>query len=290
MKNLYFLLLLSFCLINPLSLHAQKTYKAVCDKSDGKVKIVESEERSPDLVPLKGGFPFYQVAENWVKENYPDGKCDPARAATQNQATANAMVQAATPVQNQPAKQNASPGNFLGTKAVPTPAAKPAFRYRNTSMFISFLFSDLGKVYGTDPPLIPGIGIGIDQVFGTKFYGGTGLHLNTLIGKTDDGAGVSSFYSVRIPLLAGYRQVTGQRYWGVEMGIAANTSLKPLASDSDMGGETAAGYSANFMTRVKTGKQNTAFELGVDAWINDILSSEEGYNMIVLVVGYRFAF
>jgi hypothetical protein len=290
MKNLYILLLLSFCLISPFTLSAQKSYKAVCDKSDGKVKIVESAERSPDLIPLKGGFPFYQVAENWVKENYPDGKCDPARAVSRNQASADAMGQAATPARNQPAKQDTGPDTFFGAQAVPAPAAVPSFRYRNTSMFISFLFSDLGKVYHTDPPLIPGIGIGIDQVFGTRFYGGTGLHLNTLIGKTDDGAGVSSFYSIRIPLLAGYRQVTGQRYWGVEMGIAANTSLRPLASDSDMGGETAAGYSVNAMTRVRMGKENSSFGFGVDVWLNELLTSEEGFRMTVLSVGYRYSF
>jgi hypothetical protein len=299
MKNLYILLLLFFSVINPLTLDAQKTYKAVCDKSDGKVKIVESEDRSPDLVPLKGGFPFFQVAENWIKENYPDGNCDPARAASQNQAAANAMVQAAAPTQNQPAqnepahtqtKQNASPNNLFNAPASRTAAAMPAFRYRNTSMFISFLFSNMGIVYNIDPPLIPGVGIGIDQVFGTKFYGGTGLHLNTLIGKTDDGAGVSSFYSVRIPLFAGYRHMTGTRYWGVDMGVAANTMLRPLTSDSYLAGEIAADYSANVMTRLRMGKERTTFELGVDAWINDILSSEEGFQMIVLFLGYRLAF
>ncbi len=65
-----FLFLLSF----PILLSAQKSYKAVCDKSDGIVKIVDNEDRSPNLIPLKGGFPFYQVAQNWVKENYPSGK------------------------------------------------------------------------------------------------------------------------------------------------------------------------------------------------------------------------
>ncbi|MCK7541593.1 MAG: hypothetical protein MZV63_67265 [Marinilabiliales bacterium] len=46
------------------------------------------------------------------------------------------------------------------------------------------LFSDLGEVYSLDPPMVPGINFGIDQVFGKKFYGGTGIHFNTLIGQT----------------------------------------------------------------------------------------------------------
>ncbi len=247
-------------------LDAQNTYKAVCDRSDGKVKIVDSEDRSPNMVPLKGGFPFLQVAEKWVKENYPDGKCDPAKAAAQN------------------------PAAFFNQPAGQLPAAIPQFRYRNTSIYLSFLFSNLGKVYGTDPPMIPGIGIGMDQVIGTKFYGGTGLHLNTLIGKTDDGAGVSSFFSARIPLFAGYRQVTGTRFWGVEMGIAANTMLRPLTTDSDLSGEIAADYSVCTITRARFGKERTSIEFGVDVWLNDILASEEGFQMTVLSIGYRYAF
>ena len=292
---------------------AQNTYKAVCDRSDGKVKIVDSEDRSPNMVPLKGGFPFLQVAEKWVKENYPDGKCDPAKAAAQNQAAADAATrtnQAATANQNQPATGNQGqspaqgqnqPGNnkatgttnpaaFINQPAGQLPAAIPQFRYRNTSIYLSFLFSNLGKVYGTDPPMIPGIGIGMDQVIGTKFYGGTGLHLNTLIGKTADGAGVSSFFSARIPLFAGYRQVTGTRFWGVEMGIAANTMLRPLTTDSDLSGEIAADYSVCTITRARFGKERTSIEFGVDVWLNDILASEEGFQMTVLSIGYRYAF
>jgi hypothetical protein len=302
------LISIALLIINP-ALDAQKTYKAVCDKSDGRVKIVDSGDRSPNMVPLKGGFPFLQVAENWVKENYPNGNCDPAQVAAQNQAAADAATrtnQAATTNQNQPAVGNPAqgqnqPGNnqsarttnqsaYFNQNGGQLPAAIPQFRYRNTSFYMSFLFSNLGIVYGTDPPMIPGIGIGIDQVIGTKFYGGTGLHLNTLIGKTDDGAGVSSLFSARIPLFAGFRQVTGKRFWGVELGIAANTMLRPLTTDSHLAGEIAADYSVCTITRAKFGKESTSFEFGVDVWLNDILASEEGFQMTVLSIGYRFAF
>lgn len=300
-------------LVFPTLLEAQKTYKAVCDKSDGRVKIIDSGDRSPNMVPLKGGFPFLQVAENWVKENYPDGKCDPALAAAQNQSAADAAArtnQTATANQNQPAQGNppqsktqgqnqsvnnqpdraTNPAAFFSPQSGQLPAAIPQFRYRNTSMYLSILFSNLGKVYGTDPPMIPGIGIGIDQVIGKKFYGGTGLHFNSLIGKTDDGAGVSSFFSTRIPLFAGYRQVTGTRFWGVELGVTANTTLRPLTADSNLAGEIAADYSVSTITRAKFGKERTSFEFGVDVWLNDILVSEEGFQMTVLSVAYRYAF
>ncbi len=157
-------------------------------------------------------------------------------------------------------------------------------------MFLSLQFSNLGKVYSLDPPLIPGLGIGVEQLFGTKLYGGTGIHLNALIGKTDEAAGVSSFYSLRIPLFAGYRQVSGSRFWGVDLGLAANTMLRPATSESHLAGEIAADYSLNTITRVRLGKERTAFEFGVDVWLNDILASEEGFQMTVLSVAYRYSF
>lgn len=293
MKRLIPSLLFLAMVLASLPLDAQKTFKAVCDKSDGTVKIVDGEDRSPNLVPLKGGFPFYQVAQNWAKENYPNGKCDPAAAVQQNKAAADAVSQAATaqqPTTPTQAKPATDPNVFFGVTPGQIPARSPAFRYRNTSMFISLLFSNLGKVYSLDPPLIPGLGIGIEQLFGTKLYGGTGIHLNTLIGKTDDAAGVSSFYSMRIPLFAGYRQVSGSRFWGVDLGLAANTMLRPLTAESHLAGEIAADYSLNTITRVRFGKERTAFEFGVDVWLNDILASEEGFQMTVLSVAYRYSF
>lgn len=294
MKKLYILLFL-FLVIDSSALVAQKTYKAVCDKSDGMVKIVDGEDRSPNLVPLKGGFPFYQVADKWVKENYPGGRCDPAAAVRQNQAAANAAAQPSIPSNqpNQPAANQVNPpapAPAYGVAAGQTLPAARTQKYRNTSMFISFLFSDFGKVYGIEPPLFPGMSVGIDQVIGAKLYGGTGIHFNSFIGKTADAAGVNAFYTFRIPLFAGYRMVTGKRYWGVDLGLAANTMLRPLSSDSNLHGETASDVSFNSMMRARFGTERRAFEIGVDLWINEILASYEGYQMMLVSLGYRFNF
>ncbi|MFZ2286237.1 MAG: hypothetical protein WAV93_04560 [Bacteroidales bacterium] len=290
-KLIPFLLLIVIALVS-LPLSAQKTFKAVCDKSDGTVKIVDGEDRSPNLVPLKGGFPFYQVAQSWVTENYPNGKCDPAAAAAQNQAAADAAAQQST-MPNQPAANQTSPpapaSSYGAAVGQPLPLAH-APKHHNTSMFFSFLFSDLGKVYGIDPPLIPGMSIGIEQVIGTKFYGGTGIAFNTLIGKISDDSDINAFYSIRIPLFAGYRMTSGTRYWGVDFGLAANTMLRPLSSDFSLGGEIASDVSFNTITRARFGTEKRAFELGIELWLNDILASYEGYQMTVLTLGYRFYF
>lgn len=300
MKTLISSLIILLLFSVSFTLDAQKTFKAVCDRSDGKVKIVDSDDRSPNLVPLKGGFPFYQVAENWVTENFPSGKCDPAAAQKQNQAAADAVNRQATgqqptaPVQQPTAPGQAQPATnpnaSFGIAPGQTPVQAPAFRYRNTSIFISVLFSDLGKVYSLDPPMIPGMNFGIEHVFGTKFYGGTGIHFNTLIGQTDEDAGMSSFYFFRIPLFAGFRQITGKRYWGVDLGLAANTMLKPLTDDSDLSGEFAADYSMNTLIRAKLGNERSSLEFGVDVWLNEILASYDWFRLTVVSVGYRYSF
>lgn len=298
MKKLLPSLLLITMALTSLSLEAQKTFKAVCDKSDGTVKIVDGEDRSPNLVPLKGGFPFYQVAQNWVKENFPNGKCDPAAAAAQNRAAANAAAQpSALPAQQaqptQPAPgptQTPPPASSYGAPSGQPPMSTRAPKYSNTSMFFSLLFSDLGKVYDIDLPLFPGVSIGIDQVIGTRFYGGTGIHFNTLIGKIEDAAVVNAFYSLRIPLFAGYRMSSGNRYWGVDLGLAANSMLRTLSGESDLQGEIASDFSFNSMMRARFGTGKIVIELGVDLWINDILASYEGYQMMMVSLGYRFYF
>src|SRR5690606_4602262 len=92
---------------SPATLKAQqKTFKAVCDRNSGMVKIVATEDRSPEMIPLKGGFPFYQVAEKWVKENYPDGKCNPAAETKKNQDAADAVSRQSGTTVQVPAKQD----------------------------------------------------------------------------------------------------------------------------------------------------------------------------------------
>jgi hypothetical protein len=295
MKRLLALILAIGFIASPAALKAQqKTFKAVCDRSSGIVKIVATEDRSPEMIPLKGGFPFYQVAEKWVKENYPDGKCNPAAETKKNQDATDAVSRQTGVPDQMPAKQNNKTdlNEFFNSPPVqaPAPVHAPQFKFRNTSLLMGLLFSNLGKVYGTDPPMIPGFSIGLEQFFGSTLYGGTGIHMIALIGKFDESAGVNSFYTVRIPLFAGYRKVNGNRYWGVDMGLAANTTLRPLTPESNLAGEAASEYSVNTITRVRSGSEHSAFEFGIDVWVNDLLLTEEGFQMVVLSAGYRYSF
>jgi hypothetical protein len=282
MKQVLLVLFTVLCVLIPTNLTAQKTYKVVCDKGDSKVKIVETNDRSPNMVPIKGGFPFYQVAEKWVNENYPDGTCDPAAVSNQAQPPATG--------QNPPANQQTITGNKQGETSVADSKQEPGDRYRNTSLSFSLLFSNLGKVYSVDPPMIPGMKIGIEQLIGTKFYGGTGLHLSTLIGAIEENAEVNVLYNFQIPLFAGYRQYTVKNHWKVEMGVSLNTELRPLGNTSDLGGEIASNNSFAALTRVKTGDDNFEIEFGIDVWLSELLITEVGFQMTVLSIGLRYNF
>ncbi|HCM60262.1 MAG TPA: hypothetical protein DIS74_07805 [Bacteroidales bacterium] len=295
MKRLLALILALGLIAVPVTLNAQqKTFKAVCDRSSGIVKIVATEDRSPEMIPLKGGFPFYQVAEKWVKENYPDGKCDPDAEIKKNQAATDAVSRQKGIPDQMPAKQNNKTdlNEFFNTPPgqAPAPVQAQLFKFRNTSLLMGLLFSNLGKVYGTDPPMIPGFSIGLEQLFGSALYGGTGIHMIALTGKIDGSTGINSLYTIRIPLFAGYRKVNGSRYWGVDLGLAANAMLRPVTTESDLGGEIAADRSFNTITRVRTGTEHSAFEFGIDVWLNDLLLTESGFQMTVLSVGYRYSF
>ena len=73
-----------------LNSFSQETFTVVCDKSDNSVKVVESHDRSPDYVPIKGGFPFRQVAEKWIGENLSSRECNPGEVIKQNPNTGKA--------------------------------------------------------------------------------------------------------------------------------------------------------------------------------------------------------
>jgi len=75
-----------------------------------------------------------------------------------------------------------------------------------------------------------------------------------------------------------------------EILAAANTKLQPAANDMDLGGEIPVDHSVSALTRVKAGKDRYEVEFGVDVWLTDILTTEEGFQMTVLSLGYRYSF
>ncbi|MEN8116531.1 MAG: hypothetical protein ABFS16_06100, partial [Bacteroidota bacterium] len=158
---------------------AQTTYKVVCDKTDNTVKVVESSNRSPNYVPIKGGFPFRPIAQKWIDENYATTICNPGEIIEQNKKQQN------TPTQT---NNNTQPTPSPTSPPAPTPPQKQlqprqteyntAPPYKNSSFIINAKFSDLGKLYSLDNNLAPGFNVGLEQLIGGKMYVGVGVNMN----------------------------------------------------------------------------------------------------------------
>jgi len=281
MKKYLLAFFIIFGLLLSYNAVAQKTFKVVCDKTDNKIKIVDGEDRSPNLVPVRGGFPFYQVAQNWAKENYPDGSCDANQIVKLNQ-TQKAADQAAVPAR--PDQPQALP---------PAPAVQQPHqrRNRNTSVVMSALFSNLGAVYGLDPYLVAGFGLGAEQLIGSKYYFGLGVHFNTLAGNIETlTESLESQYYLKMPIFAGFRNYTGNLCWKAELGVSINSRLTSLTEDWNLGGEVASDGTASILTRIKGGNEKIEIEFGADMWLMDILTTMEGFKFAVLTLGLRFSF
>ena len=189
---------------------AQSTFKVVCDKTDNTVKVVESDNRSANLVPIKGGLPSMQIANDWINKNYNTTKCDPGqiindirknKTAPEFQPTAPATitktktqtvapaaitktkaqtvapaVKTVTKVQTVPpkAKGATNTSKAKGTSYAPAPAEQ---KFKNNSLLLNTRVTNLGDIFGYDER-IKGYGIGLEKLFGDQIYFGTGLNVD----------------------------------------------------------------------------------------------------------------
>jgi len=189
--------LIVFLTVFALITFAQSTFKVVCDKTDNTVKVVESDNRSANLVPIKGGLPSMQIANDWINKNYNTTKCDPGQiindirknkttpelqptapatiTKTKTQTVAPA-VKTVTKVQTVPpkAKGATNTSKAKGTSYAPAPAEQ---KFKNNSLLLNTRVTNLGDIFGYDER-IKGYGIGLEKLFGDQIYFGTGLNVD----------------------------------------------------------------------------------------------------------------
>ncbi|MCK5678972.1 MAG: hypothetical protein KAH72_10925, partial [Flavobacteriaceae bacterium] len=195
------LLLISLLFLFSLNIFAQDTYKVICDKTDNTVKVIKSNDRSPNYVPIKGGFPFQQIAQQWIDDNYTTTVCDPEKIVKQLKIDENNNLQAPVINQNNQPNQPAQP-------ATPTKANTQDPPYRNTSFILNAKISNLGDAFSLDKNISPGFNIGFEQLFGKKYYVGTGVYMNFYFvdfSSTNTNFDQLTFFFGKIPLFFGYR-------------------------------------------------------------------------------------
>jgi hypothetical protein len=265
--------------------YSQTSYKIVCDRRDNTIKIVESEDRSPDYVPIRGGFPFIQIAEQYIENNFPDRKCDPAALMQQNQQTTG------------PVSGQTSPA---GQQSVITPGPPPApdkskSGFLNNSLLFALAFSNLGQPFDIEPPLFWGGAFGYERLLGKRLYLGLGAHVNILGGMIYDypDFGDESFmgiWFIKTPIFLGFRAPSGSLSYKAEFGFSYFFKPHPLSNDWDMQGLEPGDGSMATTLRVKLGLDVLEFELGFETGIADIFSNYEGFQHRIFTLGVRVNF
>ena len=225
LSKLLFLLAILFI---PFNLCAQnKTYKVVCDKNDKKLKVVEAENRSSNLVPVKSGFPFPAIARQWITDNYATDDCDPGQITSNIQNEKQPQTQQQPTINQQPPTQNQ-------TATVSPP--KKADRFKNTSFGMALLLSDYGRYLGLSENPVLGMKMDLERVFGKQVYFGTGIHFSiftSAVTSSNDEEDPIGIYTFKIPVFMGTRIRKNKALFSFDGGVAYNTKVKELGSETD---------------------------------------------------------
>jgi hypothetical protein len=283
------LLFLSAFFVFSVQVLAQVTYTVVCDKTEHQLKIVESTDRSPNYVPIKGGFPFRQVAQKWLDENYTTTACDPGQIIREVQAPAispqnqaNVQTPPAQPTQPSFFPPGSTAGNVSGTSRS---------EFKNTSMLFQIKFANLGGAFMLAKNMTPGMELGIEQLFGQKIYFGTGLAVNLYLTDFESKYGFDeqTFFMARMPFFAGFRTQKNSITVMYEAGVHINTKLASTDSEFEIPGKTPLDNSFNLMGRIKIGKNKLLLEIGSEMWLTGFFE-EDDFTMNSTFVGIRYFF
>jgi hypothetical protein len=287
-KQLQFIFFILFLFIS-FSVFSQKTFTVVCDKTDNTVKVVDSERRSPNFVPIKGGFPFRQVAQKWIDENYTTTDCDPGEILDQiqTQAKPNNSDTQNTKVTSPSGQQTNSTQNKTNSGQ----SHQFPVKFNNTSLLLDVKFSNLGEVLLLENNFVPGVELGFEQLIGKQIYFGTGLLFNAYFAIPDlNEEDLQFIYFGRIPAFVGYRLKNNGMVVMGEAGVHLNTKMVSTEPDKRIMGRTGTDNSVNLLGRIKLGSEIVLFELGGEFWLTDVFENYKDFNMTSVYLGLRFYF
>ena len=265
----------------PLILFSQQktTFKVVCNKKDHKVKVVESTNHSPDLIPLKAGFPFAPVARKWAEDNYPSGTCDPEKVL-------NSIKQKKNPPQtNVSPQQQQQPTGTAIQSSIPVKKEK---KYNNTSFSGLFLSHNVDKILGVEDQNF-GANLGLEQIIGQKdYYGGIGAHFNVYYLK--HGSDKFETYLIKFPVFGGYRMTFNKLQLAFDAGFFISTKLSFFDDEYErfLRADEAKGASFSFFPRIRVGSRGVQLEAGAQFGLTDVVENRDKLN--VYFVGLRFCF
>ncbi len=285
MSNLKKVSMFLFVLFITAGMYSQNvTYKVVCDKNDKQVKIVKSTNHSPDLIPLKAGFPYSAVARKWAQENYPSGTCDPQKILDDIKKEEQPQPGTTTQSDQQTTGQQT---NTSSVNQVVTPQ-KPKKKYKNTSLAAMLLMHNVDEVLGVEESNL-GSSFALEQLFGQKeYYVGTGAHFNVYSLK--HGGEKFDTYLFKFPVFAGYRINAGDFLISFDAGFFVSTKLSFFDEEYErfLREDEAKGTSFSFFPRIRAGLPGFQLEAGAQFGLSDVVENREKLN--VYFVGLRFCF
>lgn len=277
----YYFFFLAFFLLTSMTF-SQTTYKVACDKTDNTVKVIKSDNRSPNYVPIKGGFPFRQIAERWIDENYNTTVCNPGEIIKQIQADEKQLEQVQSPKPKQPAVPAVA--EALGARPK---SSMPKPKFKNTSFVLNGKFSNLGKAFNLKSTIAPGFRIGFEQLFGQKTYLGIGFGMNFYFSDVED-FGTLTFYSGKFPIFIGHRVYKGNLIIAYEFGAEFNTVIQEDGSDGfDFNGLIPNKNSTNGLARFKVGSNKVMGMLGAEFGVTEVFENSS-YKMSAFYLGIQF--
>jgi hypothetical protein len=175
------------------------------------------------------------------------------------------------------------------------PAADPENAFKNNSVLLAGIVSNLGDAMDIDPPLFVGGSIGFEMLFGRKGYFGTGLHFVLLGGPMPDNPlpGEESYewlYFLKTPVFGGYRLASGKFSARIESGLAYAFEPQSVTPGWNLEGLIPAKGSLSALARVKAGTEIVELELGYDRAITDMFSNRNGFRHRITYLGARINF
>jgi hypothetical protein len=275
----------TFLFVLSLNTFAQTSYKVVCDKTDNIVKVIKSDNHSPNYVPIKGGFPFRQIAQQWIDDNYSTTTCNPGEIVKQIQTEKDNNTQTGVKNQNNQPTQPAPATTLLQPRQTTT------ISYRNSSFILNAKFSDFGRVFSLDNNLAPGLDVGFEQLFGKKYYLGIGVSINfyfadfSTIGDYEN----MSFFFGKIPVFLGYRMYHKNMIIMYEAGVEINTEIRATDDDFEFLGKIPNSNSFDILARIRVGTDKIMLSMGAEFWVSEIFENDD-YRMMVVYFGLRFGF
>ena len=185
--------------------------------------------------------------------------------------------------------------DYQQTTDTRSPAAVPEKKFKNNSVLLAGIVSNLGDAMDTDPPLFVGGSLGFEMLFGRKGYFGTGLHFVLLGGPMPDNPlpGEESYewlYFLKAPVFGGYRLATGKFSARLEGGLAYAFEPQSVTPGWDLEGLIPASGSLSALARVKAGTEIVELEFGFETGLTDMFTNRSGFLHRITYLGARINF